>query len=57
MERQDRRINDLFKSAFLHRSLSEEEMLKKGVEFITFTHKFHQNIKTEKMKVYGWKRR
>ena len=47
LERLDRRTNDLIRSAFLHRSFSEEEMLKKGVEFIIFTHNFHRNKKTE----------
>ena len=34
-------LDSIIKSAILHRSLNEKEMLEKGIEFLVFTINFH----------------
>jgi hypothetical protein len=41
------RLNKVIETAILHRSFTEEEMLKKGIEFIVFTLNYRKGIKVK----------
>jgi len=43
--RLDSRIKKVIKNAILYRAFTEEEMLKKGIEFIVFTMNYQKNVK------------
>ena len=43
--RQEERLRKVIKTAILHRSFTEEEMLKKGIEFIVFALNYHKGVK------------
>jgi hypothetical protein len=43
--RLDSRVKEVIKNAILHRAFTEEEMLKKGIEFIVFTMNYRKSAK------------
>ncbi len=43
--RLDSRIKKVIETAILHRTFTEEEMLKKGIEFIVFTLNYQKYVK------------
>lgn len=47
-DRSNRRLKDVIKSAILCRFLTDQEMLKRGVELIDFALHYHKNVKLVK---------
>ena len=45
--RQEERLRKVIKTAIFHRSFTEEEMLKKGIEFIMFILNYRKGVKVK----------